>query len=330
MQQMRSWLPIATSIPAVVLSAGAQVYAAGATFVSPSGSNANDCESPATACRDLVGATGALAKTDEGGVIHVLPGDYSTFTIDKAIEIIADGQATITSSTAPIPGGGGAEIVVNAGPADKVRVRGFVLDGGILAASTDTVGVAFVAGGALHLEDCTLVNQGGSFGVVFTPAGASELYVSNCAISGNGSASAGGGIQIKPSGSGSAKVVLDNVHVENNRGGILIDGTATSGTNTVTIRNSAVGGNASFGVFAIDSGGGATNVTIEGSTSASNVTFGIAANGASVTERVGNSTVTGNGTGLIATNAAKLISHGGNIVAGNTANGAFTQTVAQQ
>jgi hypothetical protein len=49
-----------------------------------------------------------------------------------------------------------------------------------------------------------------------------------------------------------------------------------------------------------------------------------------VTERVRNSTVTGNATGLIATNTAKLISHGGNIVAGNTVNGAFTQTVGQQ
>jgi hypothetical protein len=334
MQPIRSWLPIAASILAVALSTSTQVRASPFTFVSDTGSDANTCTGTSTPCRQLGGATGALAKTDEGGIVHVFPGDYAGFIIDKAIEIIADGgQASIANSAVVIPGSGGfgfAEIVVNADPDDEVRIRGFILDGAALIGVGGNIhGVAFIAGGALHLEDCTLVN-GRDFGVVFAPTGASELYISNCAISGNGDASAGGGIQVRPTGQGSAEVAIDNVLVENNRDGVRIDGTATIGTNTATIRNSRISGSTTFGIYALDSGGGATNVTIEGSTSASNGTWGIASNGANVTERVRNSTISGNARGLIATNTSSLISHGGNVVAGNTVNGAFTQTVAQQ
>ena len=43
-----------------------------------------------------------------------------------------------------------------------------------------------------------------------------------------------------------------------------------------------------------------------------------------------NSTVTANDRGLDAGGGGKLISHGGNAVAGNTVNGAFTSTVARR
>jgi hypothetical protein len=304
-----------------------QAGAATVTFVSPVGSDANNCATASLPCRQLSGATAALAKTDEGGVIHVLPGDYDTFVIDKSIEILVDGgQASVAASAQGIPGGGGtAQIIVNAGAGDKVRIRGFVLNGATLGVH----GIAFIAGGALHLEDCTFVSPGSNFGIAFRPAGASELYVSNGAITGSGSG-ATGGIQIRPTGSGSAKVVFDNVRVADNNIGILIDGTATTGTNSVTLRNSVVSGSAGIGIQGVDSGGGASNVVIEGSTISSNASVGIRAVGANTAIRLRNSTVSGNGTGIAAQNGGKLISHGGNLVAGNGANGAFTQVVAPQ
>jgi hypothetical protein len=310
-----------------LLSLPAPAEAALATWVSSAGDDSNPCTVPDLPCRQLTGATGALAKTAAGGIIHVLPGDYAGFRIDKSIEIIADaGQASITNG---FPGFGGfvAGISVETAATDIVRLRGLT----VVVTSGSPGGIMLQSAGVLHVEDSTFVRSVNSFGIVFAPTGAGELHVSNSTISDNGTGGAtGGGIFVKPSGSGSAKVVLENVLIDNNRVGILLDGTATTGTDTVTVRNSTISGSASSGIFAIDSGGGATNVTIEGSTSVSNGTFGIAANGANVTERVRNSTVSGNGTGLIATNTSKLISHGGNVVAGNTANGAFTQTIAQQ
>jgi hypothetical protein len=244
-----------------LLWANAPAQAAPVTWVSGTGNDADNCTTPATPCRTL---SGAFAKTDELGVMNVLPGEYSTLTIDKSIQIIADGgQAPVGGAS--VAGSVNATLVVNAGAGDLVRIRGLVMD----RIGSSGGGIGLIAGGALYVENCTILASDDDFGIQFEPTGSSELYVTNTAISDNGIiGTEGGGILIQPSGSGSAKVVLDDVLVENNSGGILISGGATSGASTVTISNSKVAGNASFGVFAIDSGGGATNVTIEDSTSA--------------------------------------------------------------
>jgi hypothetical protein len=149
-------------------------------------------------------------------------------------------------------------------------------------------------------------------------------------IRADASPAGGNAIRIRPAGSANVDAVLDNVTVRNAVTGVLIDGRATPGANNVTIRNSVISGSTAYGIYAVDSGGGATSVVVEESTSTANGTWGIATNGANVTARVGNSTVTGNGRGLIATASSKLISQGGNVVAGNTVNGAFTQAIGQQ
>jgi hypothetical protein len=138
------------------------------------------------------------------------------------------------------------------------------------------------------------------------------------------------GIRIRPTGSAGVSAVLDNVRIEDLGSGILIDGTTTTGTNSVTLGNSVVSGSAGIGIQGVDSGGGASNVVIEGSTISSNASVGVRAVGANTAIRLRNSTVSGNGTGIAAQNGGKLISHGGNLVAGNGANGAFTQVVAPQ
>ena len=123
--------------------------------------------------------------------------------------------------------------------------------------------------------------------------------------------------------------MLDNVSVDDNSTGITVDGRSTTGTNTVTIRNSTFAGSTTYGVNAIDSAGGATNVVIEGSTLSNNGSHGVVSNGANTTVHMRNSTVTGNARGIIFTASGKLISVGGNAVVNNTVNGAFTSSVAQ-
>lgn len=296
-------------------------------FVSDVGDDANSCFSTDEACRSIDAAGGALSQTFERGVINVLPGNYGGFVIDKGIDILADnGQAVMAgplAETVPVIGGS-AKIVVNAGAGDAVRIRGFITDSAFVN-NGSSYGIAFVTGGALHLEDCTLLNASGSYGLLFAPSSASELYISNCTISGNSR-----GILVAPRGSGGARVVLENVRIENNVNGIMVDGRGTTGTNTVTIRNSTIGGSDNVGLFAIDNGGGATNVVVEGSTVAGNGTNGVSVNGTNATVRLRNSTVSGNNQGLAKGAGGQVISHGGNVVIGNSVNGTFNSTVAQQ
>ena len=167
------------------------------TFVSDSGSDSNNCESIAQACRQLVGANGAISKTPSGGVIHVLPGEYVAFPVEgKSLDIIADGgQASIVNNVAGpienITGNAGIVIVVGAG--DVVRVRGFIVnaDHGIAISS---------AGGIVHLEESTFIGVSNRYGIIYSPTAASELYVKDSTVARENDATGGGGILIKPRG----------------------------------------------------------------------------------------------------------------------------------
>ncbi len=292
------------------------------TFVSDTGSNTNDCLSIATPCRQIGGPGGALEKTTGGGVIHVLPGEYFAFFVNKSVDFIAqDGQASIVRTTVEPPANvtGSAGIQVDVGPGDIVRIRGFTLNA--------EHGIAIGgSGGIVHVEDCTLISVSNRFGIILQPSGASELYVKNTTIAREEGATGGGGIFIRPVGSGSAKVALDQVSVDDGASGFTIDGRGASGVNSAMIRDSMISGSTGGGLFALDSGGGATNVAIANSTIAQNTTVGVATNGLNATVRIQNSQITGNGRGLQPGAGSKLISIGGNMVSGNTINGAFTAT----
>jgi hypothetical protein len=295
-------------------------HAAFATFVSGNGSDAADCLTPDTACREIFGAAGALSKTDEGGVIHVLPGEYIAFPVDKSVDIVADGgQASIYSTVA----GGDGGIVVGVSGDSVVRIHGFLI--------SSSNGIVINGGGTVHIENSTLTGAETKYGIVYAPTGASELYVSDTTVSRPGVPSNAGGILIKPTGSGSAKVVLDNLEATDNAKGIVIDGSATTGSNTVTVRNSTIAGSTIFGLQAVDSGAGTTSMVIEGSTVTNNGTQGVRVSGANASIRMRDSTVTNNGArGLFTENGGQVISHGGNVIAGNPVNGGFNSTVAPQ
>jgi hypothetical protein len=83
-------------------------------------------------------------------------------------------------------------------------------------------------------------------------------------------------------------------------------------------------------VSAVDSGGGATNIVIDNATIDHNGGPGVSASGNTTTVRMRNSTINRNAVGLSAVSGGKLVSFGGNLVANNTSNGAFTQTFPLQ
>ena len=304
-----------------LLSAAAPAHAGFVTFVSGNGADGVGCGvTPAGACREIFGATGALAQTDEGGIIHVLPGEYIAFPVEKGVDIVADaGQASIYSTVA----GGGGGIVVNVSGNQVVRIRGFLIN--------SAHGIVINSSGVVHIEDSTLMGVEGKYGIVYAPAGAGELYVSRTTLSHPTVPAQSGGIQVRPTGSGSAKISLDRVDIENNQVGILIDGGATSGSITMNIRDSEISGSGAqgLGVFEATSGGPST-VVLTRTTIASNGGQGIVASRALASVRVRQSEITGNTIGVQSLNGGQIISHGDNVVAGNTTNGAFTSTVAPQ
>ena len=311
----------------VALLGAVPARAAFVTFVSEAGDSGNDCLTIATPCRQIGGAGGALEKTTAGGIVHVAPGEYGSFELVIPAEIIVDGgqasiiNSSVTAALTGIAGEGGIAIAVTAG--EVVRLRGFILDAGH--------GVAIGnVGGILHLEDCTFVSSSDRYGIIYQPSAASELYVKDSHFSRYTDSTGGGGILIKPVGSGSAKVVLDNVSVDDNTGGVHVDGRTTSGALDVTVRNSVMSGSTAFGLRADESGAGTTNVMLESSTSSNNGTNGVIAVGANAIIRMRNSTSTGNAAGLVVSGGGQIISPGGNVVAGNTTNGSFTGSFAQQ
>ena len=157
----------------------------------------------------------AITVTDPNGEVSVLdPGGFGTMTITKPIRIVADGNegGVITE--------GGSAIIVNAGPNDVVSLRGLTIEG----TGAGLAGIRFLAGGALHVEDCSIsgFRGGDGFGIDVSAAGPSRLVISDSTIADNLS-----GVVVRPAGGAPASVLLDDVIVKGHSGaGIRVDGAA--------------------------------------------------------------------------------------------------------
>ena len=297
----------------------AQFYA----YVSPTGIDAaNDCLTAGSPCRQIYHA---MSQIPDAGVVIVAPGEYATFNIgldnDKAVDVIApDGQAVINGSSVAVPGGGNAAIVVQGRPGKgPIRIVGFTLN-------TGTTGIAIVGNNPrVLIEDCYISSVNG-YGIDFRPsAGSPMLYVNNTHLDRGLGSTGGGGVKVR--GTVGSRVTLEDVRVENNITGIMIDGTATTGINKVVIRNSTSVASDTYGLYVIDSGGGSSSVKIEDSEFSNNTNQGIVVSGANAVVRIANSSISNNVRGLLPAASGKIISQGGNVVAGNTVDGAFTSSL---
>jgi hypothetical protein len=302
MRHLTSPIGVFAIVCALLANAG-PARAATHTWVSATGTNTGLC--PATApCRTL---QYALTQTVAGGVISVLSsGDYASVTIDKSINIVAEGvEATILF----LPGGPG--IVVNA-PGGVVVLRGLTIQ----PSSTANIGISFVAGTALHVYNCFIRKT--NTGIKFSPAsGTSELSVADSTITGATSH----GLFIFPTGSGSAKVMIDRVRVNGSASvrGIYVYGGSTGSING-TVRDSVLeGGN--YGVHVVENNSGTSNVMIDRSALVHNTGYGAVASGAGATIRIGDSVVTGNNIGLYAVGGGVVASYGTNKVNSNNSDG---------
>jgi hypothetical protein len=273
------------------------------TWVSGVGDDVNPCSRTAP-CKTFAGA---ISKTAPGGEIDALdPAGYGAVTITKAITI--NGGGSLASALA----GAGNGIVVNAGPNDVVTLRNLEIVS-VTPPNQGTNGINFLAGARLHVEN-VIVRQFGLSGLLFQPSGVSSLYVVNSVFTD----SLNGGIDIIPTGAGTARAQLRNVVVNGNGRGVR----AESGT-TLSITDSTISGNVNNGLVIV-SGAASVDALIERVASVNNGATGVRADGATANLRISNCTVSGNATGLFTSGGGNIRSFQNNAVSGNTTDGSPT------
>lgn len=169
------------------------------TWVSGVGDDVNPCSRTAP-CKTFAGA---ISKTATGGEINCLdPGGYGAVTITKAMTISCEGVG------GGILASGTNGVIVNAGPADAVVLRGIDIQGG--PGGID--GVRFIAGGSLLVQDSTIqrmLNNGGS-AVAFTPSAAARLTLVRVTL-----ADSAGGLRVASTAEGVEVFVFDSFIVGN-------------------------------------------------------------------------------------------------------------------
>jgi hypothetical protein len=188
------------------------------SFVSAaSGSDSNPCSRTAP-CRSFQHAHDV---TNASGEINTLdPGGYGTIVITKAISIVSGlGEAGVL-----VPSGG-TGITINAGPSDKINLRGLIIEG----AGVGTQGIAFISGASLTVQNSVVRNMIGS-GIANGPTTSAKIQISNTVVSDNG----GHGIYVQPSGNLTVNAFFNRVEAYNNGlQGIGIFSNAMSGSGTI-------------------------------------------------------------------------------------------------
>ncbi len=288
----------------LVFSSMAQAQAT-RTWVSGVGDDANPCSRTAP-CKTFAGA---ISKTAAKGEINVLdPGGFGGVTITKSITISSEGfEAGVLVS-------GTNAIVVNAGIADVVILRGLDIEG----LGTGLNGIRFLGGRALHVEDCTINNFTGK-AIEFSPSAGTvttaQLFVSDTTIRNN----AGGGILIKPGTNVSAVGLIENTELRNNQFGLRVEDFSI-----ITARNSNATDNSGAGFIAV-SNPGATMLMLDGCVSRGN-SNGVKADLQNAVVKIANCTFSGNVFG-IGSGGGQVLSFGNN---NNADSGNPTGSIGQE
>ena len=254
--------------------------------------------------------------TIAGGTIHCVDGnDYTvggtSFLITKSLTIDCAGTQAIH--------GGQNNIDVN-GAGIVVHLRNLLIDGG----NGGSVGVKFINGNALYIENCTI--SGWFTGIQFAPPSGvtAKLVVLDSTIVDNGNGVVGsGGIFIQPTGSGVARVSIDRTKIVGNTYGIYADGTLGSGLVTALIKDSYIANSTVNGVSLVTTASAAQiSITMDHSASVGNGGDGILSQGSKAFAVLTESTVIGNfGTGLHSVSGGNIYSYRNNATTGNVTEG---------
>lgn len=305
----------ATAIALLASATASFAQSSSNSWVSSTGNDSNACTRTAP-CATF---SAALAKTDpEGEILCADSGDFGTLYIRRSVTINCEN--VLASASYITFGNMPASVRIETAAADRVVLRGL----NIFTQATETP-IYSSGAGTLVLDRVKITGhlRNGAHGIEFRPSGAGRLVIIDSVVNQAGAGTSSAGILIKPTGSGTAQVLLDRVTAASNTFGIAADGSSSTGGINMTITNSSAAANTLDGIVATSQSGNAPiAVTVSGSSSINNG-YGVRAIGPNVTVRVEKSRVLGNGAGLTASGAA-LLSGGQNTIEANAADGSFT------
>jgi hypothetical protein len=288
-------------------------------FVAAQGSDANPCTF-ALPCRTFQRAHDVVAAKGEIDVLD--PAGYGPVTISKSISIQGHGFSGISVLS-------GDAITISAGGADKINLRGLLIDG----TGTGGNGIKFNVAGYLNIQDSLIRNFSGR-GLYFAPTVASRLSMSNTVVSDNGS----DGIFLFPSAGVTVIGVLEQVEIDGNgANGLIADSTGNNSIEVgVTVSNSVIAHNAGNGIIAqSDTFGGFTIIAVRNTTIAANGNTGLYASQGGATSPhariyVSRSMITGNSVGWNASLFALFQSYGDNDIDNNGGGNSAPPTTAHK
>lgn len=164
------------------------------TFVSIVGDDANDC----TAATPCASVSGAIAKTNPGGVVRLLnvpaPGQI---TIDRSITILGSDHVLRAS-----PGSFTPAISIAAGSTGRVTLKGIILNNTAIGGP----GIYVTSAANVLIEDCAI--NSASIGLFVTTLGQTVVMVKNTTFSRNDVA-----VKVDAGGTPVNRVLLDNVQI---------------------------------------------------------------------------------------------------------------------
>lgn len=303
-------------IAALMVSSSIAHAQASRTWVSGVGDDANPCSRTAP-CKTFAGA---ISKTAANGQINVIdPGGFGGVTITKSITIDGGGMysGVLVSGT--------NAIIVNAGANDVVTLRNLNIQG----FKTGINGIRFLAGKALHVEKCQIFDFS-NYGIDFEPtAGMTELHVADTIIRDNinSTATAGGGLFIKPGGTAFVTADLTNTLLKRNFQGLR----AEDGVQ-VMAQDTTAANNITYGFIAASFNSTGVQINLENSAAlftrnaANNSGYGIySVNngvGANALITLSNTKIMGNYRGIRdVVNGSRVLSYSNNKIANNAPGG---------
>lgn len=274
------------------------------TWISGVGDDANPGSRTAP-CKTIAGA---ISKTAAGGEIDALdPGGFGAVTITKAITI--DGGSGQVASVL-VAGTNG--INISAGPNDVVILRNLRIQG----IGSGLVGINFLSGKALIIDNCTIMNFLNR-GVYVNPSASMVLSISNTSIVGTPAASTLIGVMIDHASAPLVSCDMENVNIV---------GATNAGIYSQNGKLSLNGCSITGGGSGVVLSSGA-DAQLEGVSLVNNA-IGLKLGGGSM--RLSNCTISGNGTGVIILGGA-ITSFGNNRIAGNSnGNGPLSGTLLLQ
>jgi hypothetical protein len=289
------------------------------TWVSGVGDDANPCSRTAP-CKTFAGA---ISKTAPGGEIDALdPGGFGAVTITKSITIDGGGGQVASVLVAGTNG-----IVVSAAGA-TVTLRNLRINGLLGTPTPGLNGIQFLAGAALHVENCTIFGfSQTALNVNVSSASNIQVFVTDTVLS-NSSV----GLAARTSGAGRVSVAAHRTSfVQNSAVGFRLDATGGSGLMLGSISDSLIAGNGQ-GVTAVGSATASAGLRVTRSSIVNNVGAGAAVvtAGAPTAITFSQNLITSNTPGLSTTGGGLLVTHQNNNIIGNFPDGAFTTPAPPQ